>query len=283
MALRYFALITFLVLTLSACNQPPSFEEASKSWPYRELSEADRRWLYDYHMTRAGALAWLEDEIYFADEDMTPWRTSDGKFELQNEATGKSYAIDTDKAIALCKSKDGRDAAFELVTKARKETGGEPRPPAKPAIVKGITGDHIKAQSLRYPKQWSEYILYESQVLIDESQKMNDKGLRRVGAAMALEARDLRIRVFGPEFEATKFAGYVYTKITGQQPPDTFEPDYSVGTIQYMINLSRAYWEDGRQGEAKMTLMKAQEYAMLLLGPEHAKTKEVDSILEKMR
>jgi len=212
----HFSILTFLFLTIfiSSCNM--SYDEARGMAPYKGLSEADAKWLYEHHQTDFGALSWLEDEIHFLDGGFQIWITSDGNFEMENQRTRKTFKIKSKKAVSMVKKEGGIKAAEELVELAREETGGEPQPGVE-VFSAGLTEDVQKAQRLRYPEVYPRtmnYYVGESLTmlgkippqLLNESDSLND----------LKEVIRLSVTHLGEDHLRTHEAMGLYYEVTGE-------------------------------------------------------------------
>lgn len=216
------------ILLLDACDTKMSYEKASTREPYSHLSEKDRRWLYDYHMTNRGAVQWMGDEIRLRDDHIQIWLTSDHKYELEDPSLPEEYAVSVDKVVKMVQSKGGSETAQTLLAKARKKIGGQSNPPEHPYILIGLTAKARYAQKLCYPKLWKECILGLTQDMVQGASKI--KGQGRLSEALQLMAKaiDLRASELGPNHPATQgalalfkgWAGYDYRL----KPTATEEP-----------------------------------------------------------
>lgn len=268
------------MLLLPGCDRAMSFEDARALPEYRGLNDADARWLYDHHMTRRGALGWLDDEIRFRDTTLEVWFTSEGTVSLETY-TGR-YEIDTDKAVKMVQAQGGAAAARELITAARKKTGGDSKPQEPRILTPGMTRDERRAQELRYPVLWKEYVIWATQESLKKAQEQMDAGNPVMAFVYIQPALNRRRLALGDDHEATKFLALWYTRISGQEPPAEPAPDSDILMMDAYIEAARTYWQNGQRQAAYNVLGVAFLAGTEVLPRDHEKIKEVERIMEKM-
>lgn len=278
-----------IALLAIGCGSGMSYEEASKTAPYSNLSESDRRWLYDHHMTRAGALAWLEDEVNFLDSELQAWRTSDGKFELEHRPTGKAFAVPIDDAIALAQEKGGAAAAAELVARTREKVGGVSTPPQTRGLAAAFGDDALRAQKLRYPDLWRGQLSYTTDLEIKEARLLAAMGKKTEASSALQKAYAMRRDEFGESHEATQMVAAIHAKLLGSPLPGAPAPTIAApeaeaeeSPVDALLAESRAAWQAGDKAGSIAKAREAYALAQRSHGPEHPKSKEVLGILNRM-
>lgn len=294
MTVRMFRGLAFAAALLAAgCGSERSYEEAARVPPYSAIpSETDRRWLYDYHMTRGGALAWLEDEIAFLDRGLRVWHTSDGTTEFELAGTGKNLSMKRDAVIALVQEKGGAQAAAEIVAQTRTKVGGTPDVPGQRTLAPGLAPEHTRAQKLTYPELWKEEVKYVTDHQLKTARQVallnGDKdGASRILVEVWTERRDalgdahphvVEVAALHMELVGTPLPGAPALAAA----PAAAGAGADTAQIDSQIAAARATWQSGDRAGAYKQAQEALNLARRTLGENHPKTQEVAAIVARM-
>ncbi|MBN1518183.1 hypothetical protein JXA32_16595 [Candidatus Sumerlaeota bacterium] len=270
--------IGLIFLALTGCSKEISYKQAATTHPYIDLSEDDRRWLFQHHSTRSGAFNWVDDEIRLYDENIQVWFTSDKTMELEDTRSHKKYNIDLNTVHKMVKQLGGRLAAEKIVDQARAKIGDTTIHPQEPMVPIALSDDCARAQKLRYPKIWEKQIIIQSQILVNEAKQLQEQGMPLSAAPLMDKAIKIRKSNLGEDHKATVGALSMFEPIVGM-PYSAYNPENieQLSKAEQYTMIALKMLQAGRRDQAFEYAKQAYMIKKNILGAEDPTVKRMEA------